>query len=79
MNTLHPRDALFLANAHLDGLRTAARVREVATAAETAAARDLSCGGRRSVTRRAGRSMSATANMRQNTSERPSEVFCPSC
>ena len=78
MNTLHPVDALFLANAHLDAIRAAARAREVATAAETAAARDLSGGGGRSVTRGARRTMRATRNVRQNTSERPWEVFCPS-
>ncbi len=71
MNILHPSDALFLANAHLEGLRSAARAQ--ARAAEAEVSRSLPTRSRRST----NRPMPVTRNVRQNTSERPSEVFCP--
>ena len=74
MNLLHPTDALFVASAHLDALRTAARAQEVADAAtrRTPSRRVRS-------TRMWRRPMSLTDNVRQNTSERPTEAFCPTC
>lgn len=72
MNTLHPTDALFLATVHLDALRMSARAQEAADAA----ARHVSCRGNRRITA-ARRRIPPMRNLRQNTSERPSEAFCP--
>ena len=70
MNLLHPTDALFVASAHLDALRAAARSQEVADAATR---RTQSRRGRS--TRMWLRLIPLTRNVRQ----KPSEVFCPTC
>ncbi len=75
MNTLHSTDALFLANAHLDALRSSARAEEGAAAGPPPLPRS----GHRWLTRVLRRPLPTTRDVRQNTSERPSEVFCPSC
>ncbi len=75
MNTLHSTDALVLANAQLDALRSSARAKEEAAAAT----RRFRGSRRRWLTRVSQRPVPTSRNVRQNTSERPSEVFCPSC
>ena len=72
MNTIHPADALFIAAAHLDALRTSARAQEAADAA----ARNVSCRANRRITA-ARRRIPRMGNLRQNTSDRPLEAFCP--
>ena len=75
MNTLHPTDALVLANANLAALCSSARAQEEAAAAT----RRFRGSGRRWLTRVPQRQGPSSRNVRQNTSDRPSEVFCPSC
>lgn len=72
MNTLHPTDALFPATVHLDALRMSARAQEEAHAA----ARHVSRRRKRRSTA-ARRRILPMRNLPPNTSERPSEAFCP--
>lgn len=75
MNALHSTEALFVATTHLDALRASARAQEVADAA----ARRVPSRGGRSTTRVWRHPAPPARNVRLNTSERPSEVFCPTC